>query len=84
MLAGEAFKVEVLPTMVILGADGTIQDYHIGYDADLATTLPEKIKRLLAGENLAAETNKKFEKEVEDYQQVEAKALVSGAGAPAE
>ena len=38
-----------LPTMVVLGMDGSIQYYHLGYDAELAETLPKKIDELLAG-----------------------------------
>ncbi len=39
--------------MIILGADGTVQAYEIGYNANLAETLPKTIDQLLAGENLA-------------------------------
>jgi outer membrane lipoprotein-sorting protein/peroxiredoxin len=50
------FKVPGWPTMIMLGTDGTVQAYDIGYKADLAETLPKKIDQLLAGENLADET----------------------------
>ncbi len=55
-------KSLALPTMIVLGADGTIQDYHLGYDQHLAETLPRKIDQLLAGENLA-------QKELESHEQ---------------
>jgi thiol-disulfide isomerase/thioredoxin len=73
-----AFKVQGLPTMVVLGADGSIQAYHIGYDPKLAETLPVQINRLLAGENLAQEELDKYQKAVKEYQQQEADALVAG------
>lgn len=74
------FQVPGLPTMVILGADGTIEDYHIGYDANLTDTLPAKLKRLLAGESLAKEELEKYEKARKEYDQQLSDALVDGDG----
>ncbi len=78
--AGEAFQVQGLPTMVILGPDGTVQDYHIGYDANLAKTLPGKIERLLAGENLAKAELDAYQQKLQEYQKMEAEAAVADAG----
>ena len=74
------FQVPGLPTMVILGADGTIEDYHIGYDANLTDTLPAKLKRLLSGESLAKEELEKYEKARKEYDQQLSDALVDGDG----
>jgi thiol-disulfide isomerase/thioredoxin len=74
----EVFKVEGLPSMVVLGTDGTVQAYHRGFDPKLAETLPLEIKRLLAGENLAQEELDKHQKALKEYQDEEAKALVAG------
>lgn len=52
-ITDQLFQLEGLPTTIVLGADGTVQDYHVGYDANLAETLPAKLEKLLAGENLA-------------------------------
>ena len=78
-IADSVFQVQGLPTMVILGADGTIEDYHIGYDPNLAKTLPGKLERLLLGESLAAEEIEKYEKAVEEYRKAEADALAADA-----
>jgi len=78
-LTGKVFQVEGLPTMVILGADGTVQDYHIGYDANLANTLPKKLDRLLAGESLAKDELDKYEEERKAYEQQLSEAVADGA-----
>jgi thiol-disulfide isomerase/thioredoxin len=52
-IAERVFRLEGLPTMVVLGRDGTVQDYHVGYDAQVAETLPAKIEKLLGGYNIA-------------------------------
>ncbi len=78
--AGNQFQVQGLPTMIILGADGTVEDYHIGYDPNLATTLPAKIDRLLQGESLAKEELEKYQQKLDEYQKLEAEAVVADAG----
>jgi thiol-disulfide isomerase/thioredoxin len=78
-LTGKVFQVEGLPTMVILGADGTVQDYHIGYDANLANTLPKKLDRLLAGESLAKDELDKYEEERKAYEEQLSDALANDA-----
>ena len=72
-----------LPTSVILGTDGTIQDYHVGYDANLVETLPQKIEKLLNGENLAQQELDVFHQEQLDYERRLAEVLVEASG-PAE
>lgn len=49
------FMVEGLPTTIILGADGRVQDYEVGFKETLAADLPVKLKKLLAGKNLYEE-----------------------------
>ena len=73
--ASEVFQVQGLPTMVILGAEGSVEDYHVGYDANLANTLPKKLERLLAGESLAKEELEKYESSLAEYEAQEAEAL---------
>lgn len=68
-ITGKIFQVEGLPTMVILGADGTVQDFHVGYDPQLAETLPKKLDRLLAGESLAKDELEKYEQARKEYDQ---------------
>jgi thiol-disulfide isomerase/thioredoxin len=77
-ITDKVFAIQVLPTMVVLGTDGTVQDYRVGYDAELATTLPAKIEKLLAGENLAQQQLAEYQQALEEYDQQLQKALVSG------
>ena len=64
------------PTMIILGTDGTVQAYEIGYKADLAETLPKKIDQLLAGENLADQTLASYRRLRADFERHLAEATV--------
>jgi thiol-disulfide isomerase/thioredoxin/outer membrane lipoprotein-sorting protein len=74
----KVFSAPNLPTMVVLGGDGSIQDYHVGYDAQLAETLPQKLDKLLAGENLAKQELETYQREQKEYEQRLAEA-VAGA-----
>jgi thiol-disulfide isomerase/thioredoxin len=78
--AGNQFQVQGLPTMIILGADGKVEDYHVGYDPNLATTLPAKIERLLQGESLAKEELDKYQQKLDEFHKLEAEAVVADAG----
>ncbi|MGD9724237.1 MAG: redoxin domain-containing protein [Pirellulales bacterium] len=78
-MADAAFQIQGLPTMIILGADGAVEEYHIGFDANLATTLPAKLEELLAGKSLAKQEREKYEQELAEYQKQESEALVAGA-----
>lgn len=58
--AREVFAVESLPTMVILGPDGVVQDYENVFDPDLAENLTPKLEKVLAGAKLYEETLKQY------------------------
>jgi len=79
-MSDKVFSIPGLPTMVILGADGKVEDFHVGYDAKLAETLPAKLNRLLAGESLAMDELDKYEAALKAYQQQENDARVADAG----
>lgn len=79
-MTDKVFSIPGLPTMVVLGADGKVEDFHVGYDAKLAETLPAKLNRLLAGESLAKEELDKYEAALKAYQQQENDARVADAG----
>lgn len=55
-LAPAAFLIEALPTTVLLGPDGKVQDFEAAYNPDLAEQLGVKIEKLLAGQNIYEET----------------------------
>ena len=67
--ARDAFKLEACPTLVLLGPDGTVQAYELGFKPDLAETLPKKLDLLLAGTDLAQEELNRFENEREQFKQ---------------
>ncbi len=46
------FDVQGLPTMFLIGPDGTVQAIDVGFQPMLAVELPRKIDRILNGENL--------------------------------
>jgi len=62
------FQVEGLPTTIVIGRDGTIQDYHVGYDPNLAQTLPGKLDKLLAGDNLAKSELEAYELQKQEFE----------------
>ena len=62
------FEVRGIPNMFVLGPDGTVQDNEEGFHPDLATTLPGKIDRLLAGEELHAEAWSRYEQRKAEYE----------------
>jgi thiol-disulfide isomerase/thioredoxin len=42
-----AYGVSGIPTMIIIGPDGTIADIHVGFDEKLVENLTAKVKKLL-------------------------------------
>jgi thiol-disulfide isomerase/thioredoxin len=48
---GDAFKVEALPTVVILDAQGVVQAAHVGYSPNVREVLTKDIDRLLDGKS---------------------------------
>jgi thiol-disulfide isomerase/thioredoxin len=60
LAARDAFLVESLPTMVILGPDGVVQSYQNVFDPELAETLPPKLDKLLAGESIFEEALRQY------------------------
>ena len=51
----ETYKVEGIPTLILIDAKGVVQAVHVGYDPELRTVLPKELDALLAGKNLAKE-----------------------------
>lgn len=50
------FRVEGIPTSVLIGKDGTVQAKHVGFSGNLKSRLKSELDVLLAGENLAGKT----------------------------
>jgi thiol-disulfide isomerase/thioredoxin len=83
-LTDKLFQLEGLPTTIVLGRDGTVQDYHIGYDAELAQKLPAKLEKLLAGENLAQPELDAYELEKKEFEARLSEVLIEGGEAQPE
>lgn len=75
------FQLEGLPTTIVLGRDGTVQDYHIGYDPQLAETLPVKLEKLLASENLAQPELDAYEQERQQFEARLSEVLIDSGDA---
>ncbi|HVA47173.1 MAG TPA: redoxin domain-containing protein [Pirellulales bacterium] len=80
--AREAFLVESLPTMVVLGPDGVVQDYENVLDPELTDTLPPKLDKLLAGESIFEEALREYAAPAPSGSQTEA-AVAAAEIAPA-
>jgi len=81
-ITDRVLHLEGLPTTVVLGADGTIQDYHVGFDPKLTESLPPKLERLLNGDNLAQQELEAFEREKQAYEERLSKVLVDSVEQP--
>ena len=55
------FDVQGLPSMFVLGPDGSVQSIDVGFQPQLALDLPRKIERLLAGESLYEQARREHE-----------------------
>lgn len=78
-----AFRFTGIPTMFIIGADGVVQDYRNGFNPNVPDDLPEKIKKLLAGENIYEKPLKEYQKQLEQYAKM-LEASPEGEPAPGE
>ena len=65
-----AFKFPGIPSSFIIDAKGTVQDYEAGANPNLAAVLPEKIDKLLAGENIFDAPLKRYQEDLKQYEKV--------------
>jgi thiol-disulfide isomerase/thioredoxin/outer membrane lipoprotein-sorting protein len=67
-----AKKLQVIgpPTTIFLGSNGVIQDCEMGGNANLVVTLPQKLNKLLAGEELAKEALAQLHQELKLYEKL--------------
>ncbi|HTU26584.1 MAG TPA: redoxin domain-containing protein, partial [Pirellulales bacterium] len=70
------FKTPGFPSMIVLGSDGTVQYYDVGYKPNLAEALPKLLDKLLAGENVADQTLAEYRKVRADFERQLAEATV--------
>jgi thiol-disulfide isomerase/thioredoxin len=55
---GDTYKVEGIPTLVLIDTKGVVQAVHVGYNPAIKTTLPKELDDLLAGKDLSKEADK--------------------------
>ncbi len=80
-ITDRVFELQGLPTTIVIGQDGTVQDYHIGYDPALPETLPAKLDKLLAGENLGRAELEAYEQEKAAFEKRLSEVLVDSESA---
>ena len=56
----DVFHIPWAPTLVVLDGKNTLHIFEVGFNQNLATELPQVLKRLAAGDDLAAEILAKF------------------------
>lgn len=50
---GDAYGVQGIPMLVIIGKDGRIQSIHVGFSSQLKRTLEKELDQLVAGKDLS-------------------------------
>jgi thiol-disulfide isomerase/thioredoxin len=74
--SASAFKFDKIPIMFIIDANGIVQDFSVGGIPEEISSLPDKIKTLLAGDNIYEAPLKRYRDMVEEY----AKSMAAGQG----
>lgn len=80
-VARDAFGVEGIPNMFVLGPDGTVQDNEVGFNPRLAAEMPHKLDKLLAGESIYEETLRDYQQRLAEYEEA-MQQPAEGAGGP--
>lgn len=78
------FQVASIPNLFILGPDGTVAHNEIGFNPNLASELPEKLDKLLAGEAIHEKTLREYETRKAEFEATFGQALPADAEAEAE
>ena len=65
----DVFRIPAAPTLVVLDGKGRLQMFEAGPNAQLGLHLPRRLKQLIGGTDLAAETLAGFVAEQEAYEQ---------------
>jgi len=74
-VARDAFQVEGIPNMFVLGPDGKVEDNDVGYNPRLSAELPGKIEKLLAGKSVYQDTLKQYDQRLAEYDAAMAQPL---------
>lgn len=80
-----ALQFTGIPTLFVIGPDGTIQHCEAGGDPKLVETLPAKIDALLAGQAIFQKSLDEYKKQADEYaKMIEAKASRGGSASGGE
>jgi thiol-disulfide isomerase/thioredoxin len=77
--ARDAFGVEGIPFMVVIDADGVVQMNEVGLNPNIASELPAKIDRIVAGENIYEEEVNAHAERVKQHEAAQQTANESAA-----
>lgn len=66
--AGSMFRISGIPSTILLGPDGTVQDLESGLPPDLETALSAKLDAVLAGESIHNEKVEQSTSQIERQQ----------------
>lgn len=81
--ANGVLNVKLTPSLLLVSADGRLQDFHVGM-IESSEELVRKVKKLLAGEDLLDEARVKHQKELDEYQKILDSATIEGSLAVSE
>lgn len=56
----QALGISGYPTLIVMGADGMIEDFEMGFNPQLTTSLPAKLEKLLKGESIYKDVLKAY------------------------
>jgi thiol-disulfide isomerase/thioredoxin len=76
--ANGVLNVKLTPSLLLVSADGKLQDFHVGM-IESSDELVRKVKKLLAGEDLLDEVREKHQKELDEYQKILDSATIKGS-----
>jgi thiol-disulfide isomerase/thioredoxin len=66
--ASQAFQVEGIPNLFIVGPDGTIEDNEVGMNPALADELPQRLQKLLSGQSIHADARERYAQRKAQYE----------------
>jgi thiol-disulfide isomerase/thioredoxin/outer membrane lipoprotein-sorting protein len=76
--ANGILNVKLTPTLLLVSADGRLQDFHVGM-IESSDELVRKVEKLLAGEDVLDEVRAKHREELDEYQAILDSATIKGS-----
>jgi thiol-disulfide isomerase/thioredoxin len=76
--ANGVLDVKITPSLLLVGTDGRLQDFHVGM-IESSEELVRKVKKLLTGEELLDEVRAEHQKELDEYQEILDSATIKGS-----